>query len=171
MDEAAIAVRSAARTWFVYGTWSAPFWFVGMEQGGAPEQGSYLAWRQLGGGELLDCREHHLAIDDPLFRRWHHGAKPRIQPTWGGLIRLPLAYKGQDTGRDYVRHYQINAWGRSSGETAVVELSALRARNLSVDIARLDFRQERVRTLQERIAQHKPIFVACYGGFCCKDRR
>ena len=161
--ERSSVIQAAAKTWFGYGDWHAPYWFVGMEQGGDPEERSYRVWQQLGAGELLDCREHHLAIDDSLFRRWHDGPKPRTQPTWRGLIQILLSFKGVDASTEAVRNYQSQNWGSSSGETAVIELSALRARNLKSLVARTDFRTEHIDTVRDRIAQYKPAFVVCYG--------
>jgi len=44
----------AAEKWFGYGRWSAPYWFVGMEPGGADNPLVYSAWRDLGAPELLE---------------------------------------------------------------------------------------------------------------------
>lgn len=41
----------AARKWFGYGRWDAPYWFVGMEPGGTEDASSYESWKRLGGGE------------------------------------------------------------------------------------------------------------------------
>ncbi len=60
------------------------------------------AWLRLGGGELLGCREHHLAFDYLGL----HGSSPPIQSTWGKLIRLLLAFKGVMPTNDDVRRYQ-----------------------------------------------------------------
>ncbi len=157
------AIEAAAFGWYGYGRWEAPYWFLGMEQGGDPEEASYLSWRLLGAPELLDCREHHLSIVDPLFRRWHDGPRPRTQPTWGGLIKVLLAFTGENVTPEAVRRYQVERWGSGKGETAVIELSALRARNLKASVARTSFRGERIATLRARLTRHRPTFVVCYG--------
>lgn len=58
----------AASEWFGYGRWEAPYWFIGMEPGATEEASSYESWLRLGGGELIDCKQHHL---DTNFTRWH----------------------------------------------------------------------------------------------------
>lgn len=56
----------AAESWYGYGPWDAPYWFIGMEPGGDDTHASYEAWEALGGHELIDCREHHLWKRDVL---------------------------------------------------------------------------------------------------------
>jgi hypothetical protein len=34
-----------------------------MEPGGTEEASSYESWLRLGGGELIDCKQHHLDTD------------------------------------------------------------------------------------------------------------
>jgi len=155
----------AARSWFGYGRWEAPCWFLGLEQGGSegPLQESFAAWARLGGGELLDCRAHHLAIADPRFRRWHEAEAPPTQPTWRRLIQLLLAYQGRDTGLDAVRAYQRECWGSAEGETAVLELLGVRAQGLATKADRVSFREERIARLRGKLDAHRPMFVVCYG--------
>jgi len=52
--------KLAARKWFGYGRWDAPYWSNGMEPGGGDEQAWYETWVRLGGDELCDSRLHHL---------------------------------------------------------------------------------------------------------------
>jgi len=78
-------LRRFMHTFYGYGSWSAPLWFVGMEEGGGttPEevQRRLNAWR---GGELEDLRDFHLRAELPM----HFVGRPRIQAlgeTWFGL--------------------------------------------------------------------------------------
>ena len=87
----------AARHWFGYGCWDAPYWFVGKEPGGADEPEQYASWLRLGGGELIGCRDHDrdcASSDDSMA--WH-GSNGKLQPTWRPLIALLLALKGSPT--------------------------------------------------------------------------
>jgi hypothetical protein len=77
----------AARKWFGYGRWEAPYWFVGMEPGSDDELAWYQTWARLGGDELCDCRQHHLGTD---YLKWHKAEFPSPQPTWIPLIQLLL---------------------------------------------------------------------------------
>jgi hypothetical protein len=121
----------AARRWFGYGRWAAPYWFVGMEPGGTDEHASYESWHGLGGHSLIDCREHHEDSNRRAKRtvtRWHHPVPP-VQKTWGPLIQIVLAFEGRASKRDDIATYQRDHWGRTSGNTAVLEISALHAPN------------------------------------------
>lgn len=169
----------AAKSWFGYGRWDAPFWFIGMEPGGNDEHASYEAWLALGGTELIDCRAHHLwkrdalGIEDPLWTRWHDdGPGRRTQPTWRRLIQTLLGYKGLATDLDAVYKYQKYQLGALGGETAVVELGALHAPGLASDVDRSTFRDDRIRVLRARLDQYRPVFALCYGyGFSAQFER
>lgn len=57
-------VSQMARECYGYGCWNVPYWFIGPEQGQAPQENDDLtlrlkAWTQLGRGELNDCRDFH----------------------------------------------------------------------------------------------------------------
>lgn len=150
----------AARTWFGYGRWDAPFWFVGMEPGGVDENATYETWLQLGGKELIDCPKHHLASN---CSTWHSGKRPPTQATWRRLIQLLLSYKQQETNLDAVRIYQRDKWGTLSGETASLNLSSLHAKNLNTAVDRFSYQEERLSTLKMRLEENSPIFIVFYG--------
>ena len=86
----------AAESWYGYGRWDAPYWFVGMEPGGDDTHASYDAWLDLSesksGDELIDCRQHHQwqlqkhGIDNPDWTQWHRERPPnKLQATWRPL--------------------------------------------------------------------------------------
>jgi hypothetical protein len=153
----------AARSWFGYGRWDAPYWFIGMEPGGSDDVASYESWQRLGGGELIDCRQHHL---DSGFMKWHGDDQHGTQPTWRRLIQTMLAFEGLPARLDDVLRYQHDGWGCMSDDTAVIELGALHAPSLGAEVDRTTFRGERVAILRERLLEHPPIFALCYGyGF------
>lgn len=76
----------AARRWFGYGRWAAPYWFVGMEPGGTDEHASYESWVGLGACALIDCRDHHEDSNrraGKTVTKWHqpaHRCKKRGEP-------------------------------------------------------------------------------------------
>ncbi len=150
----------AAQSWFGYGKWNAPYWFVGMEPGGTDDHATYETWAQLGGTELIDCREHHLASANA---EWHGPDRPRLQPTWGRLIRLVLGYEGKPTDLDAVKNYQRSKWGTLTGETASLVLSALHAPHIGADVNRNLYREQRIAVLRERLKEYTPKFVVFYG--------
>jgi hypothetical protein len=150
----------AARDWYGYGQWSAPYWLIGMEPGGSDDATSYDVWQQLGGDELIDCRKHHL---ESGFKDWHEARRPPTQPTWRRLIQLILAFRGEPTDMDAVSLYQRDHFGSVDGETAVIELSALHAPSLSVSVDRMRHRDERVLTIKRRFKEYRPKLAIFYG--------
>jgi hypothetical protein len=156
----------ASKQWFGYGRWKAPYWFVGMEPGGKADLASYDSWFRLGAAELIDCKAHHLdwnALVGREISRWHQPIEPPTQPTWRPLIRLLLAYMGQPTDLESVRKYQRDMWGSLCGETALIELSALRATNLDIEVDRERHRDYRINHIRNRMREHRPRFVVFYG--------
>jgi hypothetical protein len=158
------STREMALRSYGYGRWSAPYWFIGPEQGQAPDENDDLeprvkAWHDLGGTELTDCREFHALIGED---RWHR-ERPKLQPTWRPLLLLLMTYLDKSADRDTLRNYQRDKWGRLHGETCVIELSGLAARNFTVPRDRESFRRERVTFIRERILQNSPELVVMYG--------
>ena len=128
------AKAKAAAEWFGYGRWGAPFWFVGKEPGGTDEPEQYASWLRLGGSELIDCRAHDLDCAESEDSMMWHGRGGRLQPTWRPLIALLLAYQGaSEYDKDAVWRYQDERWGSATGETALVELSAVAAPSTSAE--------------------------------------
>ena len=156
----------AAARWFGYGRWDAPYWFIGKEPGGADDPEQYASWARLGGADLIDCREHDL--DCPSEREpgmWHGGECPWLQNTWRPLIAMVLAYEGaQIYDEEAVRRYQDERWGRTDGDTALLELSAIAAKSVAhAEAMRLMHLPERVSTFRRQLAAHPPAFVVFYG--------
>jgi hypothetical protein len=155
----------ASHTWFGYGSWSAPFWFIGKEPGASQDDAeNYASWVRLGAIDLVDCREHDLEYRGTDRGKWHTGTKP-LQPTWRPLIAALLAYKGSMTyDVEAIRRYQTESWGRTTGETAVLELSAVAAPDAkSPEALRLADVDARIETIREKIRDHTPTFVWFYG--------
>jgi len=76
-------LRAMARTCYGYGCWSAPYWFLGPEQGMCNEnadlQRPVEAWQHSGSRELDDCREFHLRIGVPTTFVLAWARKPRYR--------------------------------------------------------------------------------------------
>jgi hypothetical protein len=156
-----------AYKYFGHGRWGAPYWFIGPEPGQGRDEHSRLdlrtkAWRELGGGELNDCREFHAYIKQ---FQWHEG-KPRLQPTWRPLILLLLTFLIGDReviDNDRLRIYQRDDWGSEHGETCVIELSALAANSLNVSRDRVSPLESRIALIRDRIRTYRPRLVLMYG--------
>jgi hypothetical protein len=155
----------AAAQWYGYGRWDAPYWFVGKEPGGTDDPEQYASWARLGKPELLDCRAHDLDCASTAAPAMWHGDLPRLQPTWRPLIAMVLAYEGaMEYDAAAARQYQDERWGRSDGDTAVLELSAIAAKAVSyAEELRLSYLEERISLLRARLKEHEPKFVVLYG--------
>lgn len=122
-------LRDYMHHFYGYGSWDAPLWLVGMEEGGdATESGlaaRLAAWD--GTDALADLHTIHRNLRDvPWF-----GDRPVIQPTWGKLIRIALAAAGEEITTESIRPFQAERLGRtgeiSHWSTAVIELFPLPA--------------------------------------------
>ncbi len=160
-----------------YGNYQGDYWFVGMEEGGgnsfADVEGRLNAWKARGKQELEDLAEYHIAIGViSLFRE-----RPKIQSTWGKLIRTLLAIKGYSPTADQVRQYQRDGFGRITGKTCLLELLPLPSPStnhwiygqhsqlpylVDRDTYRKTLLNGRIKQLQQRITQYHPKVVLFY---------
>ena len=158
-----------------YGTWTAPAWFVGMEEGGGQAldeiERRLAAWD--GSDELADLHEYQAGIGG---LRWFSD-RPKIRSTWGKLIRVLLAFRGARTDKDSVRQYQRDQLGRRNADTALIELLPLPSPSTakwiysSLNIPAIATRERyysellprRIAAIHTRIATHRPAFVVFYG--------
>lgn len=161
-----------------FGNFEGDFWFVGMEEGGGDSfediEQRLLTWQNRGRLELDDVAEYHKEMGITyLFRE-----RPRIQTTWGGLIRILMAIKGRTPSTDDIREYQRDCLGRAGGETCLLELLPLPSPStkhwLYGDHSKLPyladretyrqaFRDRRIALLQGRIREYQPKVVLFYG--------
>jgi len=112
-----------------YGSGNARAWFLGMEE--ACEDALELPSR-IEGGSLEDLEEALIRIGrypDLLVDA------PRLQRTWAPLIRTWLVASSTSTEsptQEAVRTYQRRRWGRSNGDSLLVELLPLPSPSLQV---------------------------------------
>jgi hypothetical protein len=160
--------RAMARNSYGYGSWQAPCWFIGPEQGvGRHEKGDLesalgvrvAAWVKLGRLDLNDCGKFHCEIGE---KNWHCKEPVNLQPTWRPLLLTLLTFLRASTDDEVLRAYQRDRWGRLDGETCVIELSGLAAPDLENANAN-PFLNERIQVICERIRTHQPRFVVMYG--------
>jgi hypothetical protein len=161
-----------------YGTFRAPIWFVGMEEGGGGslEQlaGRIAAWDTRGRHELEDVAEYHVAIGIDHF--WKEPIV--LQPTWGRLIHVLLSSKGLTPTTQEVKAFQRDTLGRAESDTCLAELLPLPSPNMATwlysslsTLPSLASRQtykdhySGVRSLQlrARITEYQPAVVVFYG--------
>jgi len=157
-------VLEMARRSYGFGSWDAPYWFIGPEQGQGKEENHELsrrakAWLQLDVDGLCDCRKFHDLIE---ITEWHRD-NPALQPTWRPLMLLLMTFLQQSTDKESLRVYQRDKWGILNGQTCVIELSGLPANNFKIQRQRELFRQERMDTIRQRMRAHKPALVFMFG--------
>jgi len=164
-------------TFYGYGDYDAPFWFVGMEERGrgtvAGVNRRLRRWKERGKRELEDLAQWHLA--EGPHRRF--SGRPALQPTWNRLMRILLTAKGEDVTLSALRRYQKERLGRADGESCLVELFPLPAKSTGSwlygehsDLPELANRKryrqalapERARHLRSRLLVHRPQAVIFY---------
>jgi hypothetical protein len=174
-------LRSYLTTFWGYGNPCGSTWFVGMEHGGGNSKEELerrlAAWRDRGQLEFEDLAEYHAGIGET---RWT-GRTPRIQRTWGKLIRALLLASGRSCSREEIRRYQSKSFGRRGGPHCLLELYPLPSRNLSAwpyadwsalpelrdrDAYRKQVGEQRVERLRGLVEGYAPVAVLFYGvGF------
>jgi hypothetical protein len=164
-------------TFYGYGNYAAPYWFIGMEEGGGDSYEEVArrltVWDKRGRRELEDVAGYHIE----LGITYPFEDKPRLQPTWAKLIRVLLCIEGEPPTRETVRSYQQQYWARSDGNVNLMELLPLPSPStrhwLYADYSALpelrsrdDYRQtwsvSRTEGLRERIKAHQPKAVIFY---------
>ncbi len=135
-----------------------------MEPGGTDLDEIYASWDRLGSPPLLDAKAHeddcnaHLPED---LRTHYFAEKPKIQRgTWPALIHIVLGYTQSDEDPHL---YQRDKLGSRNDDTALLEISAIAAKDLSVPTEREAYRVKRAEFLDKQVATHQPEFVVCYG--------
>ena len=147
-----------------YGTKSAPYWFLGMEEGGGSIEELKTRARLFNPVEDLHSADNKLGFDITKYF-----------PTWRVMSMLVLAMQGTSGWRDTTeaQEYQATKLGRDDGDTFLTELMPLPCRNIKdwpyemlfptkADyIARI--RPGRIQWLRSEISTFQPRLVICYG--------
>jgi hypothetical protein len=162
-------MQAMARNSYAYGTWRAPYWFIGPEQGmGRHERDDFecalkvrvAAWIKLGRLDLNDCRKFHCEIGE---KNWHCKKPVNLQMTWRPLLLLLMAFLKREAEKETLRTYQRDRWGMLDGETCVIELSGIAAPNQQEATDTSRFLPERIELIRQRIRDHQPKLVVMYG--------
>jgi hypothetical protein len=150
-----------------FGDYQAPYWFVGMEEGGG-DSAEYLAWKFNSWHENGRLELEHMADE-----------RPNIQKTWGGLIRILLSSRGPSPAPEEIKKYQRTRLAHKGDESALLELMPLPSPSQghwlhyasNSQLPFLKSRREyvdhvaphRVARLQALILEHQPRVVVFYG--------
>ena len=171
-------LRAFISGFYGYGDYAAPYWFIGMEEGGcnsfADLEMRIRAWHTRGRQGLEDLVGYHAAIG---VTEWF-GSSPKLQKTWSGLIRAVLTAQGRRSDNEAVRAFQAEELGRHAGEICMLELLPLPARSIGswpyMAVGELEYLRNREtytekvlpRRLERIVAEareHRPRAVVCYG--------
>lgn len=127
LDDASLSAY--ASTFYGFGSYTAPYWFVGMEEGGGGDfnelKQRFVSWESRGRKELEDLREYLALIG---YVKWF-GEGAKLQKTWSQYIRLMLAAEGEEITIDAVRAFQSKVFGKK-GESCLIELLPLPSRSV-----------------------------------------
>lgn len=167
-----------AENFYGYGNYQAPYWFLGMEEGGGNSVDEinlrFSAWADRGKNELEDVAEYHCAIGIPeLF-----SGKPKLQNTWNKQIHVLFGLKNQAIETEFVRNYQRDSWGRNDSENCILELFPLPSPSTgdwiygkksflltlrNRDIYRETYLPNRIEHIQKRVEEYNPKVVFIFG--------
>jgi hypothetical protein len=173
-------IEEMARGCYGYGRWDAPYWFIGLEEGmdGLLDD-RIQAWQALGHETgLSDCRAFHERIG---VMKWHSKKpKARLQSTWRPLMLLLRTFLEKPADKESLREYQVDRWGMATGETCVIELFGLPAKDLQTGAAQRGthftpaqveaIRQKRFECICGKMEHHRETLklVVMYG---CSGRK
>ena len=146
---------------FGYGTLSAKYWFIGIEEGGGKTYEEVAArlrvWHERGELELEDAGEFSAAVN---LRSWI-GPKPKLQRTWSRYIRFICGAEGSRPNNEWIRQYQLESLGRSGGDSCLMNLLPFPSRSLkhwnyaaSSGLAHLESRKAAMSYYAPRRARH-----------------
>lgn len=167
------------RGFYGYGSMVGKCWFIGMEEGGGnnvEEISRRLdVWQQRGMPEVDDVAEYHHAIGISH----NFDAPPKLQTTWGKLIRIYFSLQGESTlDTESVRSFQAREFARRGGDICLLELLPLpspstafwlyaQCSNLpelrSREVCREVVAPQRSMRLKHLIVQNRPKTVVFYG--------
>jgi hypothetical protein len=167
------------QTFYGYGNYSGPYWFIGMEEGGGNSVEAVIAriknWKDRGGNELEDLMERNSSGGGSKFFR----ERPVAQTTWKQLIRIMLVSRGNQASLSEIKLYQRDHLGRRNNDTCLVELLPLPSPSTNNwlygpytslpqlkgrDIYREHYAHVRAHHLKTRVTQHRPALVVFYGS-------
>jgi hypothetical protein len=135
-----------------------------MEPGGTDHPELYTSWEACGSEPLIDAKQHedewNARVSADLQMHFFAG-KPAIQKgTWQPLIHILLGFTGSAQDPHL---YQRDKLGRSDGETALIELSAIAAPSIGIQSDRETHRADRIKTIREKLESTEPKLVVFYG--------
>jgi hypothetical protein len=173
------ALNNYIESFFGYGRWQAPVWFVGIEEAGGRTERELeqrlTVWAQRGQKELEDAPTFYLQSGN---HQWH-GQEAKLQETWKQLIRMLLVARGKPDTDKAILDYQRSHWGCARGRECLADLLPLPSPSSTAwnycrwsDLPWLQTRIEyqnyvalkRAHFMQQQLEKHKPQVVIFYAS-------
>lgn len=173
------------KSFYGYGNLSAPYWFIGMEEGCGPDwdthvQPRFEQWRARGRKQTEHLRDFHFAIG--VRKHWQAvaGRPVKVQFTWRRLVETVLVARGDAGTEERIAEYQSEELGTLDGDSCLLELLPLPSPRLtrfgyqhlankeypyfaSRSLYRNHIIEDRIACIQRLIADNKPRHVVLYG--------
>lgn len=149
-----------------YGRKTAPYWFVGIEEGGGSIEELRERAKKFERVEYLHSSHAKIGLDNTMYRH---------VPTWRVMSKLTMAMQGTSGWQDTVsaREYQAHKLGSADGDTFLTELMPLPCRSIGAwpypmiyptrEDYNADIRPVRIKWLRSEVTASQPRFVICYG--------
>ena len=172
------ALLKYLESFFGYGRWDAPIWFIGIEEAGGRSERELeqrlAVWAERGHKELEDAPTFYPASGNSSW----HGEGAHIQATWKQLIRLLLLARGACADDKAILACQSTQLGSFAGDTSLTELLPLPSPDTATwnygrwsELDRLRSRQaylagtlnQRADVLKQRCRSNQPKAVIFYG--------
>lgn len=178
-------LEAFADTFLTYGPLRAPYWFLGLEEGGGGSEkeikDQLFEWHNLGRPSQMGFETKAQSGND-FFRE----NRPKIQKTWGSHIRILLNAIDRPVDNDAIKEFQANSYGRNTPapgdpNTCVMELFPLpRPRNnywaynnisdsprfQSIAAYTQHYSNQRIQKIEHLVLEHQPEFIV---GFCFSE--
>ena len=178
-------LEAFADTFLTYGPLQAPYWFLGLEEGGGNSEeevkDQLLEWHNLGRASQMGF-ETKAESGNHFFRE----INPPLQTTWRQQIRILFNALDRPVNNDAIREFQANSYGRNTparGEpnTCVMELFPLPRPNhnywpyneisksprfQSITAYKEYYSSQRILKIEQLAREHQPEFIV---GFCLSE--
>jgi hypothetical protein len=171
-------------TFYGYGDYRSPIWFVGIEEGGGKTfddiRCRVTSWAARGRLELENLQSYHQAIG--LGKFFREKPRPPLQSYWRRIMRMTLIAGSRVPRNDEMRIFQRTALGNSAQFICILELMPIACKSTRTWPL---FEHTKVRSLEDKgryideiapkrakhiaaqINKHRPKVVV----FCSSDAR
>lgn len=114
-----------------FGRAEAPYWFVGLEEGGGNSEeevaGRLQRWARSGYPEIDYFSENGVPNKDhsSKYLPEEPGQRAHLQRTWSNQLRIVLGIEGTKLNNEIIRKMQVSEHGTKYGNTSLLELYPL----------------------------------------------